>query len=191
MPPPQRSLSHLQSLFQVEDAQTAEAQDAGPSRPCPSCPSPPAGSSLHGGSLHGSSQAGGSQHGGMQALSSLASLQPGPGLGRRQLTKAATFAAGSTRLQRTSSRVDPNLLARHSLTRQHSLGSEGPPQPPPRPTLQYNGRLHALLLKRCAEATQVLERVQRPQAAPEAGGERRPPLSKPALRIAEVGRVCG
>lgn len=63
---------------------------------------------------------------------------------------------------------------------------------PPRPTLAYTGRHHALLERRCHEALSILDRVQRPaplrRGAPATGGSLTPQLPKTAFRFAKVGR---
>lgn len=152
-----RTLKTQRSLALVQSLFAAAAGEDADNEGLGAAPPPPALASPSGGSQHGSQGR------------TLAGMQ-------RQLSKKPTLG----RLTRSSSRAC-------SL---RSLGSlEGDAEEPAvevrRPTLAYSGKAHLLLLKRCLEAVEVLERVQQPIRAVEAVGEPKPPLPKAALRFAK------
>lgn len=187
----------LADLFSVDtETETDPTAAAAPPPPCPNGDGggTSAGTSIHGGSQHGS------QHGARQmqhlsqqnGSSSPFQRQPGSLPASKTLKKSRSLSAG-----RTSGPIAPTQptladLMRQSFSRAGSLDSEGVGSSvaEPRPTLEYSGKPHARLVKRCTEAIEALERLQRPIVCMQSGGERKPPLPTVALKFAMVRAWC-
>lgn len=133
------SLLHVQDLFAAAEEEIQTQQDGsrrgGTALPAAIAPSP-------------SGSPGPSQHGALQLPASLIERLS------RQSTCMRTALAGHQLRSWSGEKLDE--LAR--------LGLGAPLAPPPRPVLDYSGRVSSNLRRRCAEAAAMLERLSQPAA---------------------------